>query len=339
MRISHFHRWMPLIVAVAFALPSNADAQQKKRKRSRERSSAKTGVEFKVARFGLEFHESLVAECAELMESGEAAKAVDRLKEAIKTWPKGASLEPRNELGLGLGMILLRSGRAADARREYLSSLGQMKNGSSAVPRARIMLAIAQRSAGEAKLTDIDVWEDALLAAAKQRAIELDKEHHKLVEAIKKTRWKEIKKHAMKTHDLWQQIYAVKTTAMGNEGPAMAHKHFESLAHEVRSINEYIDGLVRQADALDSQIRNIEGNGQAQGNYRRRRRRQQVITAADPAMIRAYNNLCQEIRTAWAAGQALVTEYEAIENQQPYGIGLDADVEMEIPERELPNPR
>lgn len=319
-------------LASLFVLPETALADGKRpRRRKAERSIERPSSEFKVEPYGLEFHESLVGECVELLENGKVKKAVSRLVTAIKEWPKGASLNPLNELRLGLGMILLRSGQTKEALHSYLTPLGRMTNGSSAAPRAKIMWAICQRmgkpAAGQIPLQKPGQWEDALLAAAKQRAEELTREHDKRIKLIDRANWRNLSRQAKAASQLWDQVYCVRTADMEREGPPIARSHMETLAHEVNLVNDHIDAQVRELEMMQG----VNAGG-------RRGRRGQVQVGAQPFNKGKYNKICKDIREAWKYGNSVVTEFKAVENQQPYGTALEADVRMRVPEFELPRP-
>ncbi|MBX3396053.1 MAG: hypothetical protein KF841_11865 [Phycisphaerae bacterium] len=326
-------------LSLVIAQPEFVAAQGGRRSsRPREKRVERArGSSFKIEPYGLELHEPLVGECLELLESGNLEEAVQKLESAIAEWPRGANLEPLNELRLGLGLCLLRAGQTKSALKSYLNPLGRMRNGSSVVPRAKLTWAICQRMGppveGRIPLQSPESWEQYLLQAAKQRGEELVKAHAERARLVEKGLWKKLNTIPDKTTELWEQVYCVRTADMEREGPPIARAHMEALADQVNLVNDQIDAGVRQLQAM----RAVAMQPAIVSPPRGRRFRRQAVAPA-PIDKQKYNRICQEVREAWKFGNSLVSKYRALEAQEPYGLTIPADVRMRIPQGELPRP-
>lgn len=323
-----------VIVQPEFAAAQGRRNSNRPREQRVERAR---GSSFKIEPYGLELHEPLVGECLELLEKGELEGAVEKLETAIAEWPRGANLEPLNELRLGLGLCLLRAGQTKAALKLYLNPLGRMRNGSSVVARAKLTWAICQRMGppveGRIPLQSPESWERFLMQAAKQRGEELVKAHAERTRLIEKGSWKKLNTQPDKTTELWDQVYCVRTADMEREGPAIARSHMEALADQVNLVNDQIDAGVRQLQAMLAAAGNPIGWQPPRG-----RRNRGPAVAPAPINKQKYNRICQDVREAWKFGNSLVSRYRALEAQEPYGLAIPADVRMRIPQGELPRP-
>jgi len=285
------------VLAVSALIASTAVAGPRRGKKGRgakdDSSPPSPEVQNRIDRVepeGMEFRESLIAECMGQARSGRVDEAMSRLKEAHKAAQKQKDDRQYKELRLGIDMLNIRTGRAP----EYLSSLAAMKDGSSIVRRAQV-LSMVRRHGASAELLDQNNWNSTLLSIAKEAAESLERDHASLKSDLDKKQLKAIPARVESTRAGLEQIAQIHVPNLENLEVRTARMHIEKLLGEIRDVNNVLESTGKEAAILRQQIDRMK-----------RRDRKGVMV---PPEVTRYRELCVEYDAYATAGTAILDEY------------------------------
>ena len=281
---------------------------------------------------GIELTQNTAEQAVELFEGGDRPKADKLLKDAIAA--SAGQAQQKGEFEIVSAMIQIRSGECAKAR----TTLSPLIN--SNVPQinaqANVMLLASKaaeraKAVGTSELNSSPGWQALLLEVRNGLEKSLEKTHADLRAAAKAENHAAFKPLRESSAAHCEQIEAIKLP-----GPAAKQGYrsrAETLADAVESLNQIIEGRVRNTRDINNQIAQIKGPPKGRGP------RMQKDAAKLQQLLRQYNGECRDIKKCVDSIAPLVEAYRDLENKHAIKLPNAGRVRQSLPNNALPMER
>src|SRR5438105_6947894 len=201
---------------------------------------------------GVRVHSERIRQGVGTLEQAKSQEAIDGFKKALRAAQHGPQSE-LNELRLGLGIVLLRSGDVSAARKTLLP-LSQLKDKSDVRWRAEVLCGVAARAGrpgkSSASLQSREAWRDALTTAFDEWAAKMATPHQKISTAIAAHRWPDVSRAIEQIHDVQDRLSIFEVDELRLRQADLIADHARMLAGEVRDINVVIAQAMNDASDL-----------------------------------------------------------------------------------------